>query len=481
MHDADPIHALGLDCPEGGDFWICTTKPTLFIGCCTTNPCETDYGVCPDEDLKPATFDPHAFDLIPEQACISDNFQVHWYTCSGTKPPFLGCCAVDPCHKGGGCPAQSLRAARLSRVVEDADRFLDGDATSTATETLATMTFESFTATATADSRRPSPNADTGSGLSPGAIAGLVLGVMAFCAVAAVYLRRTFRKLYRGGRDRQEARSGETEENDVEIQATTQGTADVSAAGVGGSSRLGALTQPANTQQQPRRPHLNDSTPPVTRQQSRRPHLNDSAPPVTQQQPRRPLSSVSAPPVTTQQQSRGPNTRVSAPPPTATRPPAQQESQQQRNSYLDASTPPAATSQSLPRQEGIWQPPQGPQPTASTRLTHSHEREESREETSEMVATLEIRTNTGNPQPLLKPKTSWNSFQHTPPVSPEPESGEASGSKRNGLRVLELSHGPLSPIDEELMAPFESSERGREEGTAAFVAWKQEVARWATD
>ncbi|KAF7554543.1 hypothetical protein G7Z17_g2836 [Cylindrodendrum hubeiense] len=61
MNEYDPIQNLGLGCPNGGDFWICANKPARFIGCCTSNPCETDYGVCPDEDLTPATFDMDVF------------------------------------------------------------------------------------------------------------------------------------------------------------------------------------------------------------------------------------------------------------------------------------------------------------------------------------------------------------------------------------------------------------------------------------
>ncbi|KAK7416919.1 hypothetical protein QQZ08_011809 [Neonectria magnoliae] len=262
MHDADPIDALGLDCPEGGDFWICATKPTRFIGCCRTNPCETDYGLCPDEDLEPATFDPRAYGLIPEQGCISDNLQVEWYTCVRTKALFLGCCAVDACEKGG-CPAQSLRAARLSDVVPDADRFLDGDATSTTEASTLTMTSTSFSATGTADSPRPSPKTGSGPKLSGGEIAAAVLG----CAIFLCGLLWVFIKLYRGGRDRYV--NGNAEQGNLKTRAITQATvADVPMVNIRGDSQLNvstpqpeATTQPPPQQQSNQQPLLNVPAP----------------------------------------------------------------------------------------------------------------------------------------------------------------------------------------------------------------------------
>ncbi|KAH7159747.1 hypothetical protein B0J13DRAFT_112486 [Dactylonectria estremocensis] len=121
MHE---YQTQGLSCPEGGAFWICADKPTQFIGCCKSNPCETDYGMCSDEDLSPASVDVDVFGDVPQQACISDNSQVKWYTCPRTTPPFIGCCAVDACSQGG-CPGGSLRAARLSDVGDNANKFLE--------------------------------------------------------------------------------------------------------------------------------------------------------------------------------------------------------------------------------------------------------------------------------------------------------------------------------------------------------------------
>ncbi|KAH7143751.1 hypothetical protein EDB81DRAFT_935167 [Dactylonectria macrodidyma] len=137
MHE---YQTQGLSCPEGGNFWVCADKPTQFIGCCISNPCETDYGVCSDEDITPASVDVDVFGEVPQQACISDNSQVKWYTCSGTTPPFIGCCAVNACSQGG-CPGGSLRAARLSDVGDNADKFLECVTVSTTgVRTLSTST-----------------------------------------------------------------------------------------------------------------------------------------------------------------------------------------------------------------------------------------------------------------------------------------------------------------------------------------------------
>ncbi|KAH6969508.1 hypothetical protein HG530_005431 [Fusarium avenaceum] len=123
MSDYDPFKRLGLSCPYGGLFYICSTDPIRFIGCCSINPCGARKGLCPDQHLNPASFDKaHGGDILP-QACVNDNVDVAWHTCPGTEPPFLGCCAVDPCPRGS-CPRKELRAAKLSDKAKNAEEFL---------------------------------------------------------------------------------------------------------------------------------------------------------------------------------------------------------------------------------------------------------------------------------------------------------------------------------------------------------------------
>ncbi|KAH7263067.1 hypothetical protein BKA59DRAFT_520091 [Fusarium tricinctum] len=123
MSDYDPFKQLGLRCPYGGLFYICSTDPVRFIGCCSINPCGARKGLCPDQHLNPASFDKARGGDIPPQGCVNDNVDVAWHNCPGTEPPFLGCCAVDPCSRGS-CPRKELRAAKLSDKTKNAEEFL---------------------------------------------------------------------------------------------------------------------------------------------------------------------------------------------------------------------------------------------------------------------------------------------------------------------------------------------------------------------
>ncbi|KAF5668621.1 hypothetical protein FCIRC_9575 [Fusarium circinatum] len=126
MSDYNPVKDLGLTCPYGGIFYICADDPDRFIGCCTINPCGARKGLCPDKNLRPASFNATLpYEFLP-QACINDNVDVSWYTCVGETLPFLGCCAVDPCLRGI-CSQRDLRAAKLSDKAKNAQDFLDGD------------------------------------------------------------------------------------------------------------------------------------------------------------------------------------------------------------------------------------------------------------------------------------------------------------------------------------------------------------------
>lgn len=201
MHDYEPVPNLGLGCPKGGDFWICAHKPARFIGCCTSNPCETDYGVCPDDDLKPATFDKDAYAEIPGQACVSDNYLVQWYICAGTTPPFIGCCTVDPCEKGS-CPDASLKAARLSDLEENADKFMEcvtvssAPITSSASMTLSTLLTSTLTTSATSTSTAsstPRPDRHGRHGLDKGKTTGILISIIVVVVILLVFVFQRYR------------------------------------------------------------------------------------------------------------------------------------------------------------------------------------------------------------------------------------------------------------------------------------------------
>ncbi|KAJ3461472.1 hypothetical protein MRS44_010025 [Fusarium solani] len=203
MDGFDPISDLGLGCPFNGTFYICKDSPTRFIGCCISNPCGDRKGLCPDEHLEPATFE--ARYRIPPQACINDNFAVSWYTCPDTSPPFLGCCAVDPCIRRG-CQDRELRAAKLSDK-SDAGLFtgglspgsdLKGNPSAKLSITTATLTASYIStktieagveATSTLDSASPASHPSDGKkGLSTGAIVGIIIAVVAAFFVIGVII-----------------------------------------------------------------------------------------------------------------------------------------------------------------------------------------------------------------------------------------------------------------------------------------------------
>lgn len=204
MDGSDPISDLGLGCPFNGTFYICKDSPTRFIGCCTLNPCGDRKGLCPDEHLEPATFE--ARYRIPPQACINDNFAVSWYTCPDTIPPFLGCCAVDPCSRRG-CPDKQLRAAKLSDQKSDAGLFTGGippssdlkdNSSAKPSITTAALTASYIStktigagveATSTLDSASPASHPSDGKkALSTGALVGIIIAVVAAFFVIGVII-----------------------------------------------------------------------------------------------------------------------------------------------------------------------------------------------------------------------------------------------------------------------------------------------------
>ncbi|OJJ02496.1 hypothetical protein ASPVEDRAFT_83991 [Aspergillus versicolor CBS 583.65] len=101
-------------CPAGGTWYVCPSAP-YFVGCCSSDPCSNtnSNNTSPCPDVYPATFDTAIFDRFVPNNCIdvsSDN----WFTCNFTDPPFVGCCASNPCATTDGCPKDDVRAAAWS-------------------------------------------------------------------------------------------------------------------------------------------------------------------------------------------------------------------------------------------------------------------------------------------------------------------------------------------------------------------------------
>ncbi|KAK4129939.1 hypothetical protein BT67DRAFT_251676 [Trichocladium antarcticum] len=117
--------ALGLRCPNGGEFYVCQNNATEFVGCCDIDPCADGSGECLEPNLRAASFASDRYDDIAAQGCSSDKAGAQWYTCGRTEPPFLGCCAagINPCAFGS-CPPANIVPARLSSNDQDRGVFV---------------------------------------------------------------------------------------------------------------------------------------------------------------------------------------------------------------------------------------------------------------------------------------------------------------------------------------------------------------------
>ncbi|KAK3363204.1 hypothetical protein B0T25DRAFT_562229 [Lasiosphaeria hispida] len=174
---ADTYKYFGLSCPSGGSFYICENNTTEFIGCCTTDPCTAAYnGRCPTANLRASSFSADSYTDLPRQDCDDDQSFNIWYTCKFNKPPFMGCCASNPCASGV-CAAKDLRPAKLSTETDLRAAFLRSGTSPSASGI--------STASATASAV---PIVSGSTGLSGGAIGGIVVGaaVVVVLIVAAV-------------------------------------------------------------------------------------------------------------------------------------------------------------------------------------------------------------------------------------------------------------------------------------------------------
>lgn len=172
---------LGLTCPSGGSFHVCQGAITQFIGCCAIDPCGDGNGDCPQEYLRYSSYSKDSYVNIPAQSCVSPYNSSSWYTCSNADPPFLGCCASNPCN--AGCSADDLLAARLSDDSSDTGVFL--------------------TATASTAAATSASSGDHGStSLSRGAIVGIAIGSALGVLIGAVALFFCYKRREKAKKDR---------------------------------------------------------------------------------------------------------------------------------------------------------------------------------------------------------------------------------------------------------------------------------------
>ncbi|KAL7623301.1 hypothetical protein AAE478_006982 [Parahypoxylon ruwenzoriense] len=193
-----PQQKYGLSCPSGGTFYICQSSQIRFIGCCEANPCDSsssppggDGGVCPQEALRPASYASYPG---RHQTCVAPHDESSWYTCDGARPPFMGCCARNPCNDG--CPAADLLPARLDDDDDIAAPFLSpSESSSTTSSNNSPSPMKSDTAAESSRDTQTPPR-------STGLIVGLsMLGVVILLAVVGFMLwkRKRDEKPRRGG------------------------------------------------------------------------------------------------------------------------------------------------------------------------------------------------------------------------------------------------------------------------------------------
>ncbi|KPM37339.1 hypothetical protein AK830_g9217 [Neonectria ditissima] len=160
-------------CPDEGNFYICENDDAEdddaeFVGCCKSDPC-SNGGVCPDGELRTASFAKDKWEDLPPQVCYEGGL---WYTCKYNNSPFMGCCMANPCAEGS-CARDQLAPAVLAPKGENRQEFLEPSELSTET----TTSGSSSTATASEKASTSAAASDDGSGgLSTGAIAGIAAG-----------------------------------------------------------------------------------------------------------------------------------------------------------------------------------------------------------------------------------------------------------------------------------------------------------------
>lgn len=179
----NPYSTFGLSCPSGGSFYICQNNTTEFIGCCTIDPCRDGSGSCPQANLRNASFSADTYDELKPQECTnSSGLSGLWYTCKYDNPPFMGCCASNPCDLKA-CPATDLVPAKLNSNPGLRDIFIPAPATSSpVTSSAATLP-----PTAPAASHNSTDSgisaSDSSNGLSTGVIAGMSVSIAIFVLV----------------------------------------------------------------------------------------------------------------------------------------------------------------------------------------------------------------------------------------------------------------------------------------------------------
>ncbi|CAH0045403.1 unnamed protein product [Clonostachys solani] len=108
------IREYGFSCPSGGHVHICERAKVEFIGCCASDPCAGDEGICPDDHLRPMSYlTTRQFGYLPLK-CVDTSKKAKFQTCWGIYPglTFVGCCETT--LYGGDTGTYSCNCAQQS-------------------------------------------------------------------------------------------------------------------------------------------------------------------------------------------------------------------------------------------------------------------------------------------------------------------------------------------------------------------------------
>lgn len=179
MSDSAAYKHFGLSCSDGGKYYICEDSDTQFMGCCTSDPCGSNNGTCPDGDLRAASFNADMYDELPTQDCDDSRGTAIYYTCKFNSPPFMGCCSQNACANSG-CSRSRLIPSKLSPVEKNRLNFLEPSGSS---ETATSTSTSTSTSSSTAE-----PSKDDDGGLGTGAIAGIAVGAAVVGILVVAFL-----------------------------------------------------------------------------------------------------------------------------------------------------------------------------------------------------------------------------------------------------------------------------------------------------
>lgn len=162
-------------CPSGGNWYACGYDK--FVGCCEDAVQGSPCGLgCFDGNVRPASFVPFYWSKFSDMLCANGRA----YQCTGTNPPFVGCCRLDPCSGGRGCPVGDVTAGRLPSNTTYYLPMVISTSTSTSTGTSTISTDLDSSASATMDpSEHHTPVAAIAGGAAGGALGlALIVGLI---------------------------------------------------------------------------------------------------------------------------------------------------------------------------------------------------------------------------------------------------------------------------------------------------------------